>query len=267
LVAALAEAQKTIVNPAFDKVNPHFKSKYATLGAHLDVIRDPFSTNGLVLTQFISSDNTSITCTTRISHKSGEWMEDSASEGRPERCTIQQFGSICSYLRRYTIAAAVGIVGEESDDDGEAAVAPQRVAQQFSRPVQQQATAPQRPVQQAPAPQAAPKAAPVARPIATVQAPATPSKATTPPADEYPDEFEGEVTILRVAERKGKPIAIQFDGPHGKAWMTTDVMEYVQFAKDDVDSQARVHLARVDGALTIMRWQAPAPAPTTELPF
>ena len=70
LVAALAEAQKTIVNPAFDKVNPHFKSKYATLGAHLDVIRDPFSKNGLVLTQFISSDNTSITCTTRISHKS-----------------------------------------------------------------------------------------------------------------------------------------------------------------------------------------------------
>jgi len=164
LVAALAEAQKTIVNPAFDKVNPHFKSKYATLGAHLDVIREPFSRNGLVLTQFISSDNTSITCTTRISHKSGEWMEDSASEGRPERCTIQQFGSICSYLRRYTIAAAVGIVGEESDDDGEAAVAPQRMAQQFSRPVQQQAPAPQRPVQQAPAPQAPAQQAPAPAP-------------------------------------------------------------------------------------------------------
>lgn len=172
LVAALAEAQKTIVNPAFDKVNPHFKSKYATLGAHLDVIRDPFSKNGLVLTQFISSDNTSITCTTRISHKSGEWMEDSASEGRPERCTIQQFGSICSYLRRYTIAAAVGIVGEESDDDGEAAVAPQRMAQQFSRPVQQQAPAPQRPVQQAPAPQAPAPQAPAQQAPAPSPAPA-----------------------------------------------------------------------------------------------
>jgi len=159
LVAALAEAQKDIKNPAFDKVNPHFKSKYATLGAHLDVIREPFSKNALVLTQFISSDHATITCTTRISHKSGEWMEDSATEGRPERCTIQQFGSICSYLRRYTIAAAVGIVGEESDDDGEAVVAPQRITPAFVRP-QQQAPAPQRPVQQAPAPQAPAQQAP-----------------------------------------------------------------------------------------------------------
>lgn len=164
LVAALAEAQKDIKNPAFDKVNPHFKSKYATLGAHLDVIREPFSRNSLVLTQFISSDHATITCTTRISHKSGEWMEDSAVEGRPERCTIQQFGSICSYLRRYTIAAAVGIVGEESDDDGEAVVAPQRMAPQVSRPdpapAPAPAPAPRRPVQQAPAQQAPAPAAP-----------------------------------------------------------------------------------------------------------
>jgi len=154
-----------------------------------------------------------------------------------------------TYLRRYSAAAICGIVGEE-DDDGE-----------------QDRQAPRESARPAAAPQAAPKAAPAARPITTVQAPTTPSKAATPPADEYPDEFEGEVTILRVAERKGRPIAIQFDGPHGKAWMTTDVMEYVQFAKDDIDSTAKVHLARVDGALTIMRWQAPSPAPTTELPF
>ena len=122
-------------------------------------------------------------------------------------------------------------------------------------------------VEAATLPQDEPQAAPAPRPIATVEAPTTPAKAATPPADKYPNEWEGEVTILRVAERKGKPIAIQFDGPHGKAWMTTDVMEYVQFAKDDIDSTAKVHLARVDGALTIMRWQAPSPAPTTELPF
>jgi len=176
-------------------------------------------------------------------------MAETVSMPFPERGTVQQLGSLVTYLRRYSAAAVCGIVGEE-DDDGE-----------------QDRQAPRESARHAAAPQAAPKATPAARPITTVQAPTTPSKAATPPADEYPDEFEGEVTILRVAERKGKPIAIQFDGPHGKAWMTTDVMEYVQFAKDDIDSTAKVHLARVDGALTIMRWQAPSPAPTTELPF
>jgi hypothetical protein len=212
-------------------------------------VRIPLAGNGLALVQTVNTDNNTVAVETTLLHVSGEWMAETVSMPFPERGTVQQLGSLVTYLRRYSAAAVCGIVGEE-DDDGE-----------------QDRQAPRESARPAAAPQAAPKAAPAARPIATVQAPATPSKAATPPADEYPDEFEGEVTILRVAERKGKPIAIQFDGPHGKAWMTTDVMEYVQFAKDDVDSQARVHLARVDGALTIMRWQAPAPAPTTELPF
>jgi len=212
-------------------------------------VRIPLASNGLALVQTVNTDNNTVAVETTLLHVSGEWMAETVSMPFPDRGTVQQLGSLVTYLRRYSAAAMCGIVGEE-DDDGE-----------------QDRQAPPESARPAAAAQAAPKAAPAARPIATVQAPTTPSKAATPPADEYPDEFEGEVTILRVAERKGKPIAIQFDGPHGKAWMTTDVMEYVQFAKDDIDSTARVHLARVDGALTIMRWQAPSPAPTTELPF
>ena len=249
LAKALATANTHITNPKLDSVNPHFRNRYASLGAILNAVRIPLAGNGIALVQTVNTDNNMVAVETTLLHVSGEWMAETVSMPFPERGTVQQLGSLVTYLRRYSAAAMCGIVGEE-DDDGE-----------------QDRQAPRESARPAAAPQAASKAAPAARPIATVQAPATPSKAATPPADEYPDEFEGEVTILRVAERKGKPIAIQFDGPHGKAWMTTDVMEYVQFAKDDVDSTARVHLARVDGALTIMRWQAPAPAPTTELPF
>ena len=249
LAKALATANTHITNPKLDSVNPHFRNRYASLGAILNAVRIPLASNGIALVQTVNTDTTRLPSKPPLLHVSGEWMAETVSMPVPDRGTVQQLGSLVTYLRRYSAAAMCGIVGEE-DDDGE-----------------QDRQAPRESARPAAAPQAAPKAAPAARPIATVQAPATPSKAATPPADEYPDEFEGEVTILRVAERKGRPIAIQFDGPHGKAWMTTDVMEYVQFAKDDIDSTARVHLARVDGALTIMRWQAPSPAPTTELPF
>lgn len=249
LAKALATANTHITNPRLDSVNPHYRNRYASLGAILNAVRIPLATNGLALVQTVCTDNGVVAVETTLLHVSGEWMAETVSMPFPERGTVQQLGSLVTYLRRYSAAAVCGIVGEE-DDDGE-----------------QDRQAPRESHRPAAAPQAAPKAAPAPRPIATVEAPTTPAKAATPPADEYPDEWEGEVTILRVAERKGKPIAIQFDGPHGKAWMTTDVMEYVQFAKDDIDSTARVNLARVDGALTIMRWQAPSPAPTTELPF
>jgi hypothetical protein len=71
-----------------------------------------------------------------------------------------------------------------------------------------------------------------------------------------------------VAERKGKPVAIQIDGEHGTAWITTDVPEFVTLAKDA--GEGMLELSRVKGTLTIMRWRQPnvtVPAPTTELPF
>jgi len=258
LITALAAAQKSITNPQFDKVNPHFKSRYATLAAHLDAIRLPFAAEGLFIMQPISSDRDTITVTTRIAHKSGEWIEESATEPRPERCTIQQFGSICSYLRRYTLASMVSITGED-DLDGEEVVAPTRQHARYEPHPSQSATA-----KPAPAPA---KAAPAPRPIETVEAVKEPARPSAP-ADKYPDNWEGKAVVLRVAERKGKPVAIQIDGEHGTAWITTDVPEFVTLAKDA--GEGTLELSRVNGTLTIMRWRQPnvnVPAPTTELPF
>lgn len=46
LSAALAKAQRDMKAAAFNRINPHFKNRYADLTAVLDAIREPLATNG-----------------------------------------------------------------------------------------------------------------------------------------------------------------------------------------------------------------------------
>jgi hypothetical protein len=247
LAKSLAIANTQIKNPNLDSVNPHFKNRYASLGAILNAIRVPFAAQGLSLVQSINTDNGVVSVETTVMHTSGEFIAETVSMPFPERSTVQTLGSICTYLRRYSAAAMAGIVGEE-DEDGE-------------QDRQERASSP---AKAAPAPA---KAAPTPRPIETVEAVKEPARPSAP-ADKYPDNWEGKAVVLRVAERKNKPVAIQIDGEHGTAWITTDVPEFVALAKDA--GEGTLELSRVKGTLTIMRWQQPnvtVPAPTTELPF
>lgn len=117
LAAALAKAQGIIANPAFDAVNPHYKNRYATLGAHIDAVRGAFPANGLSVVQAIETpERDRVSLTTRILHSSGQWIESTVSASTGAK--VQEIGSTVTYLRRYALAAIVGIVGEE-DDDGE----------------------------------------------------------------------------------------------------------------------------------------------------
>ena len=117
LAAALAKAQGVIANPAFDAINPHFKNRYATLGAHIDAVRGAFPANGLSVVQAIETpERDRVSLTTRILHSSGQWIESTVSARTGAK--VQEIGSTVTYLRRYALAAIVGIVGEE-DDDGE----------------------------------------------------------------------------------------------------------------------------------------------------
>ena len=131
------------------------------------------------------------------------------------------------------------------------------------------ATAPEKP-QDAPVKRKAPKALPAA-PDAPKAVPApVEAEAAPKPTDEYPDEYEGEVTIIRVACRDGKPCAVQVDGEHGKAWVKFPVAEYVEMARANVNGKVKMEMARVGSALTIMRWISPvvpAKVLATEIPF
>ena len=115
LAAALAAAQGMMDNAVMNRVNPHFKSKYADLAAIFDAARKPLSANGLAIVQTIGDG----VLHTRLLHTSGQWI---ASEhplpmsGRP-----QEIGSALTYARRYSLSALIGIAADEDDDANAAA--------------------------------------------------------------------------------------------------------------------------------------------------
>ena len=112
--------------------------------------------------------------------------------------------------------------------------------------------------QDAPVAEDAPK--PARKRKAAQEAPA-PVPVAPAPADAYPEEYEGLFLIQRVVRRPGKPIAVQAAGEHGTAWIATTVAEYADLCEQAIDSELRLDIARVGGALTIMRVIRNAPAP------
>lgn len=118
IAAALSKANLEIRNAELDRVNPHFKNRYATLGSILNAIRVPLAKHGIAPVQTVSMEDGKVTVTTALIHSSGQLVEDTAMFPLPNNATVQQMGSAITYLRRYALAAIVGIVGDE-DDDGE----------------------------------------------------------------------------------------------------------------------------------------------------
>lgn len=120
LASALAKAQGEMRPAVFDKINPHFKSPYASLASCWESVRAPLSKNGLSLTQIVEARDNTLFLVTTLMHTSGQWVD---SEWPLSGGTVQQQGSSLSYLRRYSLSAILGIVSDE-DDDGEHASHP-----------------------------------------------------------------------------------------------------------------------------------------------
>ena len=76
LAKALAAANGHIKNPNLDAVNPHFKSRYASLGAIINAVRAPLAAQGISAVQTVSNDGGSVGVTTTLLHSSGEWMAE-----------------------------------------------------------------------------------------------------------------------------------------------------------------------------------------------
>src|SRR6188474_3011197 len=113
---ALATAQAEIEHASASSENPHFHSKYADLAAIIDAIRAPLARNGIARHQALFSSGKEIGVRTMLIHTSGQWIASTVwctSPGTP-----QGLGSVVTYLRRYSLAAAVGLA--QDDDDAEA---------------------------------------------------------------------------------------------------------------------------------------------------
>jgi ERF superfamily len=110
LAAALAKAQGMMDNAVMNRVNPHFKTKYADLAAVFDAARKPLAANGLAIVQTIGDG----VLHTRLLHTSGQWIASAhplPTTGRP-----QEIGAALTYARRYSLSALIGMAADEDDD-------------------------------------------------------------------------------------------------------------------------------------------------------
>ena len=125
LAIALSIVQGKLTYAVKDSNNPFFKSKYADLESVWDACRNLLAENGLAVMQFPGEfvDGT-MSLNTVLTHSSGEYMSYlmSVPVTKPD---AQGAGSALTYMRRYALAAVVGVV--QADDDGNAASSPKPV--------------------------------------------------------------------------------------------------------------------------------------------
>jgi hypothetical protein len=125
LNAALVKALGELSNISKDKINPHFKNKYAGLDSILDAVRPVFSKHGLAITQLPQFQDGLAGVVTRIIHTSGESTESTLLLPLRDQ-SAQSVGSALSYARRYSIISVCGICGDDSEDDGQVASTPSK---------------------------------------------------------------------------------------------------------------------------------------------
>ena len=115
LWAALAKAQTKLKTIPKSGLNPHFRSKYATLDDILKIALPTFGSCGISITQWNSTTDRGVKVRTVIGHEDGASISDELELP----CDIskpQSFGSAFTYARRYALQSALGIAAEEDDD-------------------------------------------------------------------------------------------------------------------------------------------------------
>lgn len=117
---AFVAFQKDMPPVPKDSVNPHFRNKYASLGAIVEATRPVLAKHGLAYTQGMALVDGVQVMVTRIVHTSGQWMEDGGYALNPTKNDPQGMGSAVTYGRRYTLGASLGIITEDDDDGNKA---------------------------------------------------------------------------------------------------------------------------------------------------
>lgn len=130
---SMAKAQAKIQAAVKDKVNPHFKSRYADLASVWEACRDALTSNGVFVSQWpIHSDDGRLHLVTRLAVK-GEWIKAhfSIPVGKQD---AQGFAASLTYAKRMALSAAVGVVADEDDDGNAASQRPSQAAKQPESP-------------------------------------------------------------------------------------------------------------------------------------
>lgn len=119
---AIVKFQGEMKPVAKEGYNPHYKSKFADLSGIIQAISPGLAKNGLGFLQTMRVDGERNILTTKIIHVSGQ--AETSEIVIPPNNDPQKLGILITYLKRYSLQAALGIPTE--DDDAEAVSAPMR---------------------------------------------------------------------------------------------------------------------------------------------
>lgn len=119
LHSAMAAAFGEIEAATKSANNPHFRSKYADIGAVIDAVKPALVKHGLFFTQHPQPSEGGVTVETLLHHAGGESISMGSLFVPADKNNAQAFGSALTYCRRYGLVTAFGVPTE--DDDGNAA--------------------------------------------------------------------------------------------------------------------------------------------------
>lgn len=115
ILPALLKVKAKMQGVAKESANPFFKSKYASLNAHLDEVEPLLAANGLILVQPVRVDTGSNIVSSTIFHaESGQFITSEMALLVKEQ-DMQKLGSAVSYARRYTLGSLLSM--QAVDDD------------------------------------------------------------------------------------------------------------------------------------------------------
>lgn len=134
IAAALAKAQAAIKSPPRNRTvtvktkdGRSYTFDYTTLDELIEAVRRPLTDNGLWFVQTLANGDGRYRLRTMLVHSSGQWIA-SETPILAGSNSNQEFGSALTYMKRYSLAALLGVASDE-DDDGNAAEGNERIAQ------------------------------------------------------------------------------------------------------------------------------------------
>lgn len=126
LVGALAEAQAGLTAVKRNrsvtvktKTGGSYEFEYTTLDYMIEHVRLALTSKGLWFTQTLEQTENKYRLITTLFHKSGQWLASETPLMVADQSN-QGFGSALTYMKRYALAAMLGLASDD-DDDGNSA--------------------------------------------------------------------------------------------------------------------------------------------------
>ena len=119
IVAALFVCDDNLGDLKKNATNPHFKSKYADLGATCDAIQPGLTAAKLLVIQApLTAPDGAVGVETMVLHASGQWVRPDPLFLPLGKADPQGAGSAITYARRYALAAFFNLAPEDDDANG-----------------------------------------------------------------------------------------------------------------------------------------------------